>query len=196
MFNRLRQRSSDEGGFTLIELLVVILIIGILAAIAIPSFLSQKSKATASQAKELARTAETTAETIATDNNGLYTEVTPAKLNEYEPSIVTTATTKEAYLSEAESLEDRRRLQGRCERHRRRDLHRRTQQRRRNQTDLRARESRYRLSDWRTGSQRPGRTSPVGIFAKGRPAGRPFRSLPLARTRAARFTRARHAGSP
>jgi type IV pilus assembly protein PilA len=105
MLNRLRQRSADEGGFTLIELLVVILIIGILAAIAIPSFLSQKSKATASQAKELARTAETTAETIATDNNGLYTEVTPPKLHEYEPSIVTKVTTKEAYLSKAESLE-------------------------------------------------------------------------------------------
>ena len=106
MFTRLRQRSSDEGGFTLIELLVVILIIGILAAIAIPSFLSQKSKATASQAKELARTAQTTAETIATDNNGLYTEVSPAKLKEYEPSIVTGVTTKEAYLSEAKPQEE------------------------------------------------------------------------------------------
>jgi len=104
MFTRLRQRSSDEGGFTLIELLVVILIIGILAAIAIPSFLSQKSKATASQAKELARTAQTTAETVATDNNGLYTEVSPAKLKEYEPSIVTAVTTKEAYLSAAEPV--------------------------------------------------------------------------------------------
>ena len=104
MLYRLRQRSKDEGGFTLIELLVVILIIGILAAIAIPSFLSQKSKATASQAKELARTAQTTAETIATDNNGLYTEVSPAKLKEYEPSIVTAVTTKEAYLSEAEPV--------------------------------------------------------------------------------------------
>ena len=99
MFNRLRQRSSDEGGFTLIELLVVILIIGILAAIAIPSFLSQKSKATASQAKELARTAETTAETYATDNNGSYASISTKILHEYEPSIVTAKNGKEAYLA-------------------------------------------------------------------------------------------------
>jgi type IV pilus assembly protein PilA len=105
MLHKLRQRSTEEGGFTLIELLVVILIIGILAAIAIPSFLSQKSKASASQAKELARTAETTAETIATDNNGSYAKVSLAELKAYEPSIRTTSSTSEAYLSAAAEKE-------------------------------------------------------------------------------------------
>ena len=87
MMYRLRQRASDEGGFTLIELLVVILIIGILAAIAIPSFLSQRNKATDAQAKELARTAATTAETYATDNGGSYEGLTVKKLKEYESAL-------------------------------------------------------------------------------------------------------------
>jgi type IV pilus assembly protein PilA len=93
----------DERGFTLIELLVVILIIGILAAIAIPSFLNQKGKANDASAKELARTAQTTAETYATENNGIYTGLSTEKLNELEKTIPIAVSTTEAYLSGASS---------------------------------------------------------------------------------------------
>jgi type IV pilus assembly protein PilA len=68
MLNKLRARMQDEKGFTLIELLVVILIIGILAAIALPAFLNQRGKAQDTEAKTAARTAQTAMETYYTDN--------------------------------------------------------------------------------------------------------------------------------
>jgi type IV pilus assembly protein PilA len=87
MFYRLRQRTQDEGGFTLIELLVVILIIGILSAIAIPAFLSQKSKANDAGAKTQVGTLQTAMETYSTENSGSYAGATLAALETIEPTL-------------------------------------------------------------------------------------------------------------
>ena len=94
MILKLRERMANrEEGFTLIELLVVMLIIGILAAIAIPTFFNQRNKASDSSAKEMAHTSQVAVETLATDNNGSYASASPANLNAIDSSILTAAGT-------------------------------------------------------------------------------------------------------
>jgi type IV pilus assembly protein PilA len=89
-----RLSGDREAGFTLIELLVVMLILGILAAIAIPAFFNQREKAGDAQAKSAARTAETAMETYATEHGGSYAGALPSDLHAIEPTLQTSGNNK------------------------------------------------------------------------------------------------------
>ncbi|WP_432540393.1 type IV pilin protein [Kineococcus sp. SYSU DK002] len=76
MLARIRKSMENKDqGFTLIELLVVMIIIGILAAIAIPTFLNQRNKGYDSQAKSDARSIQSEAETFYTDAQAYPTTI-------------------------------------------------------------------------------------------------------------------------
>ncbi len=89
-FSKRIRQSENEGGFTLIELLVVIIIIGILLAIAVPSYLGFRGRANNTAAQSNVRAAVPAVETFYSDN-GTYVGMTTAALQAIDAGLPTLA---------------------------------------------------------------------------------------------------------
>jgi type IV pilus assembly protein PilA len=89
--SRLAQDRRHDEGFTLIELMVVVMIIAVLLAIAIPTFLGTQNKAKDRSAQSSLRNTVTAAKTIYTDGTS-YVTATPAALLAVEPALTFAAT--------------------------------------------------------------------------------------------------------